>query len=286
MRRALEYASMFGMPVIDHCEDPSLKGDGVVHEGARGAARPARHSRRGRGVMVERDIVARRAHRRPRPHRAHERAAVAARRARRQGARRARDLRGHAAPLRAHRRGAGRARRLRHERQDESAAARGGRPRRAARGPRATASIDAIATDHAPHHADEKALEFDRAPFGIVGLETAVSLCLDRLVHAGVDRAGRGSSSCCRPTRRASCGCRAARSPRAAPADVTVLAPDATRDRSARRRCDRNRRTRRSTAGRCAAPWRPRSSAGASSIVNRMPSWDARRSETSEDRHR
>ena len=47
-------------------------------------------------------------------------------------------------------------------------------------------SIDVIATDHAPHHADEKALEFDRAPFGIVGLETAVPLCFDRLVHAGV----------------------------------------------------------------------------------------------------
>jgi dihydroorotase len=47
-------------------------------------------------------------------------------------------------------------------------------------------SIDVIATDHAPHHADEKALEFDRAPFGITGLETAVALCLDRLVHAGV----------------------------------------------------------------------------------------------------
>src|SRR4029434_2857371 len=47
-------------------------------------------------------------------------------------------------------------------------------------------SIDAIATDHAPHHPDEKALEFDHAPFGIVGLETAVPLCLDRLVHAGV----------------------------------------------------------------------------------------------------
>ena len=33
LRRALEYAAMFGMPVIEHCEDPSLKGDGVVHEG-------------------------------------------------------------------------------------------------------------------------------------------------------------------------------------------------------------------------------------------------------------
>jgi dihydroorotase len=47
-------------------------------------------------------------------------------------------------------------------------------------------SIDAIATDHAPHHADEKALEFDRAPFGITGLETAVPLCFDRLVHTGI----------------------------------------------------------------------------------------------------
>src|SRR5688572_2512713 len=33
LRRALEYAGMFGMPVIEHCEDPSLKGDGVAHEG-------------------------------------------------------------------------------------------------------------------------------------------------------------------------------------------------------------------------------------------------------------
>ncbi|HKX32831.1 MAG TPA: dihydroorotase [Blastocatellia bacterium] len=46
--------------------------------------------------------------------------------------------------------------------------------------------IDAIATDHAPHHANEKMLEFDLAPNGIVGLETAVSLTLDRLVHPGV----------------------------------------------------------------------------------------------------
>ena len=50
----------------------------------------------------------------------------------------------------------------------------------------ADGSIDAIATDHAPHHADEKAVEFDRAPFGIIGLETAVSLSLDRLVHRDV----------------------------------------------------------------------------------------------------
>ena len=46
-------------------------------------------------------------------------------------------------------------------------------------------TIDAIATDHAPHHADEKALEYDRAPFGITGLETAVGLAFNELVHKG-----------------------------------------------------------------------------------------------------
>jgi dihydroorotase len=47
-------------------------------------------------------------------------------------------------------------------------------------------TVDVIATDHAPHHEDEKKVEFDRAPFGIVGLETAVSLSFDRLVHTGL----------------------------------------------------------------------------------------------------
>jgi dihydroorotase len=47
-------------------------------------------------------------------------------------------------------------------------------------------TIDAIATDHAPHHADEKALEYDRAPFGITGLETAVGLTFNELVHKGI----------------------------------------------------------------------------------------------------
>jgi len=46
-------------------------------------------------------------------------------------------------------------------------------------------TIDAIATDHAPHHMDEKGLEFDQAPFGITGLETGVGLAFD-LVHSGL----------------------------------------------------------------------------------------------------
>ena len=55
----------------------------------------------------------------------------------------------------------------------------------------ADGSVDVIATDHAPHHYDEKNVEFDRAPFGIVGLETAVPLALDRLVHTGLIRLSR-----------------------------------------------------------------------------------------------
>ncbi len=46
-------------------------------------------------------------------------------------------------------------------------------------------SVDAIATDHAPHHAASKDVEFDRAPFGITGFETALALGLAALVHPG-----------------------------------------------------------------------------------------------------
>jgi len=46
-------------------------------------------------------------------------------------------------------------------------------------------TIDAIASDHAPHHADEKLVEFDEAPFGIIGLETTVPLIGDRCVRKG-----------------------------------------------------------------------------------------------------
>jgi dihydroorotase len=46
-------------------------------------------------------------------------------------------------------------------------------------------TIDCIATDHAPHAREKKMLEIDRAPFGILGLETAVGLCVTRLVATG-----------------------------------------------------------------------------------------------------
>ncbi len=46
-------------------------------------------------------------------------------------------------------------------------------------------AIDVIATDHAPHAGDEKMQEFERCPFGITGLETAIGLSLDKLVQSG-----------------------------------------------------------------------------------------------------
>jgi dihydroorotase len=46
-------------------------------------------------------------------------------------------------------------------------------------------AIEAIATDHAPHPGSEKMQEFEKCPFGIIGLETAVGLALERLVHPG-----------------------------------------------------------------------------------------------------
>lgn len=47
-------------------------------------------------------------------------------------------------------------------------------------------TVDALVSDHAPHHQDEKELDFAVAPFGVIGLETVVGLSIDRLVHGRV----------------------------------------------------------------------------------------------------
>ncbi len=49
----------------------------------------------------------------------------------------------------------------------------------------ADGTVDAIATDHAPHEPALKDVEFDKAPFGILGFETAIALSLEQLVHSG-----------------------------------------------------------------------------------------------------
>jgi dihydroorotase len=52
-------------------------------------------------------------------------------------------------------------------------------------------TVDAIATDHAPHSSLDKNVEFDKAAFGILGLETSLALTLDQLVHPGLITASR-----------------------------------------------------------------------------------------------
>jgi dihydroorotase len=89
----------------------------------------------------------------------------------------------------------------------------------------ADGSVDVIATDHAPHHYDEKQVEFDHAPFGITGLETAVPLCFDRLVHRGIVTLSRLIELLSvNPARilRLPGGSLS----EGAPADLTILAPD------------------------------------------------------------
>jgi len=87
-------------------------------------------------------------------------------------------------------------------------------------------TIDCIATDHAPHAISEKEGEFDQAAFGVVGLETAVAVLLDRLVRPGLlplaTLVARWSRD---PARLLNLpgGSLAA----GAPADITILDPDA-----------------------------------------------------------
>ena len=185
MRRALEYAGMLGVPIVDHCEDPSLKGDGVAHEGFHASALGLRGiPGLAESLMVERDVSLAEltgAH----VHICHMSARQslrAVRAGKERGVRVTCEVAPHHftltdealdgpikydtnlkmnPPLR--------------EPADRDAMLEG----------IADGTVDAIATDHAPHHADEKMVEFDRAPFGITGLETAVPLVFDRLVHAG-----------------------------------------------------------------------------------------------------
>ena len=225
MRRALEYASMFGIPVIDHCEDPSLKGDGVAHEGATAAMLGLKGiPGAAESIMVERDVsVAELTG--GRVHIAHMSARQSLR-AVREGKARGVAVTTEVCPHhflltdQALRTGDGYDTNFKmnpplREEADRAAMMEGLRD----------GSIDAIVTDHAPHHLDEKALEFDRAPFGIVGLETAVSLCLDRLVHAGVLSLSR-LVELMSPNPARVLGLPGGSLTEGGPADVTILAPD------------------------------------------------------------
>jgi dihydroorotase len=106
----------------------------------------------------------------------------------------------------------------------------------------ADGTVDVIATDHAPHHYDEKQVEFDQAPFGITGLETAVSLTLDRLVHSGAISMSRlVELMAVNPARILNVA--GGSLSEGAPADLTILAPNLAVTVSAARMRSKSRNT-------------------------------------------
>lgn len=183
MRRAMQYAKDFDLPVIDHCEDKSLSKGGVMHEGRvslllglKGMPALAEDLDAVRDIILAKETGAH-------IHIAHvstKGAIEAVRRAKNDGINVTCEVTPHhftltdkavegydtnykmAPPLRGE--------------EHVEAVIEGLRD----------GTIDAIATDHAPHHHDEKALEFDRAPFGITGLETAIGLSFKELIEKGV----------------------------------------------------------------------------------------------------
>ncbi|PYR25015.1 MAG: dihydroorotase [Acidobacteria bacterium] len=225
MRRALEYAGMFNLPVIEHCEDQTLKNDGVAHEGFHASALGLRGiPGEAESIMALRDIALAELTRGA-VHIAHMSARQtldAVRWGKSRGARVTCEVTPHHFVLTDERLGTPIAfdtnvkmnPPLREE-ADRDAMLAG----------IADGSVDVIATDHAPHHYDEKRVEFDHAPFGITGLETAVSLCFDRLVHSGIVSLARlVELLSVNPARvlRVAGGSLA----EGAPADISMLAPD------------------------------------------------------------
>jgi dihydroorotase len=227
MRRALEYAGMLGVPIADHCEDPSLKGDGVAHEGLV-ASRLGLRGIPGvaESIMAERDIALAELTGGP-YHVCHMSARQSLRAVRAAKARGMTNVSCEVAPHHFVLTDESLERPIRYDTNVKmNPPLRETADRDAMLEGIADGTVDVIATDHAPHHSDEKLVEFDRAPFGIVGLETCVPLVFDRLVHAGrigVRRAIELLST--NPARvfRLPGGTLA----EGLAADVTVLAPDA-----------------------------------------------------------
>jgi dihydroorotase len=225
MRRALEYARMFGMPIIEHCEEQTLKGDGVAHEGFHASTLGLRGiPGQAESIMALRDIslaeltggavhIA---------HMSARQTLDAVRYGKSHAVRVTCEVAPHHFVLTDQMLGAP----VPYDTNVKmNPPLRQTEDRDAMLGGIADGSVDVIATDHAPHHADEKHVEFDHAPFGITGLETAVSLCIDRLVHAGVISLARFvellSVNPAHILR-----VRGGSLSEGAPADITVLAPD------------------------------------------------------------
>ncbi|OGW41482.1 MAG: dihydroorotase [Nitrospirae bacterium GWD2_57_8] len=182
MRRAMEYSKIFGIPVLSHCEDANLSAKGVMNEGAlstelglRGIPSAAEDSMTARDIFLA-ELTGCRLHL---CHVSTKGAVALIREAKARGLAVTAETCPHYFTL-----------------TDEAVRgyntmAKMNPPLRTAEDVQAIkeglrdGTIDVIATDHAPHGMDEKTVEFEYAPFGIVGLETALGLSL-RLVQEGV----------------------------------------------------------------------------------------------------
>ncbi|MBM4334784.1 MAG: dihydroorotase [Deltaproteobacteria bacterium] len=176
MRRVLEYARGIGRPVIAHCEDLNLRGAGVVHEGSHATCCGLPGSPgEAETVMVARDLELARltgAH----LHVAHVSAARSVeliREAKTAGVRVTAEVTPHHLFLTDEEiRGYDTNKKM-------APPLRTARDREALRQGLADGTLDCIATDHAPHAHYEKDVEFVAAPFGVVGLETSLSIGLE-----------------------------------------------------------------------------------------------------------
>lgn len=183
MRRAMQYAKDFDLPVVDHCEDKSLSAGGVMNEGRislllglSGMPALAEELDVVRDVLLAKETGAH-------IHIAHvstKGAIEAVRRAKNERISVTCEVTPHHFTL------TDKAVEGYDTNTKMAPPLRGEEHREAILEGLRDGTIDAIATDHAPHHSDEKALEYDRAPFGVTGLETAVGLAFDELVHKGI----------------------------------------------------------------------------------------------------
>ena len=183
MRRAMEYAKDFNLPVVDHCEDKSLSSGGVMHEGKislllglKGMPALAEDLDAVRDIYLAKETGAH-------IHIAHistKGALEAVRRAKAEGINVTCEVTPHHFTL------TDKAVEGYDTNTKMSPPLRSEEHLEAILEGLKDGTIDAIATDHAPHHADEKALEYDLAPMGITGLETAIGLAFNELVHKGI----------------------------------------------------------------------------------------------------
>ena len=227
MRMALEYTRLFDIPVINHCEDRTLSSGGVMNEGTASTLLGLKGiPAAAESIMVARDLRLLELTG-GRLHLAHlsTRAALdEVRRARAKGAKVTCEATPHHLILTDEA--------VVESRYDASTKMnpplRSEEDRLALLHALQEGTIDVIATDHAPHHSDEKLVEFDDAPFGIVGLETAVALVMDRLVRPGhIDLSRMVELMALNPAK--ILGLRKGTLAVGADADVTVIDPEMTR---------------------------------------------------------